>query len=244
MAIFQTPSPLHSRVRNHILKMIEDGELSPGDKIPSEDSLTQLFNTSRTTIRNALLSLEQDGVVIRRQGIGTFISPYPIQLTNRIDELVSIPKMLAGTGHTPSVSNLEIDLCQGPSDGHQILDIPDEKEIYFVCRLYRADGRPAIYIQEYIRPFYEAALPDWDDFSGDMVEFIEQESRVKIDHVYARIKIAQTPADIAKILDVKPGLPLLMMMHTAYSVEGQPVSYSQSYHRSDFVNYDVVRKRR
>lgn len=237
-------SQLHIDIRNEIINLIDKGVFHRCEKLSSETKLANQFSTSRTTIRDALLSLEQDGVVIRRHGIGTFIAPYPIKLSNRIDELVTIPEMISGEGFKPKLAFHDIKEIIGPSDGHKNLGISDIEILYQSKRLYLADGHPAVYIIEYIQLNNNARLIDWSNFKGDMVNFIEDQVGVRIDHVYARIKSIIGSPEIAEILQVGPCFPLLFTSHKAYTVEGLPISYSIAYHNSKYIEYDVVRKRR
>lgn len=92
------PVPIHEQLKNIILKQIEEGILLPGQKIPSERELSSLYDVSRATSKNAVLSLMNEGYVIRITGKGTFIKQnLKIHERNKklkkiISYIVNIPK--------------------------------------------------------------------------------------------------------------------------------------------------------
>lgn len=67
-------APAYAIIKNHLLNLIESGELTPGDKVPSENELVNQFSVSRMTARRALTELQDDDVLIRTQGLGTFVA--------------------------------------------------------------------------------------------------------------------------------------------------------------------------
>ena len=72
----QNPIPLYYQLKGIIEEQISSGELKPGDKIPSENSLCEKYQVSRTTTRQAITELVNIGKVVRTQGRGTFVTQY------------------------------------------------------------------------------------------------------------------------------------------------------------------------
>ena len=67
--------PLSTQTQQYLLGLIEHGTYEPGEQLPSEKELSVKLGISRSTLREALLNLEQEGIVIRRHGVGTFVAP-------------------------------------------------------------------------------------------------------------------------------------------------------------------------
>ncbi len=84
------PSGLVDRVYREILGSITNGELTEGDRLPTEQSLTERFSASRPTIREALSRLRADGIIASRQGSGTFVTKRPDPDIPRFAPLESI----------------------------------------------------------------------------------------------------------------------------------------------------------
>ena len=77
-----------------ILEQIVSGALQEGDKLPSENQICQRWNVSRPTVREALMRLHADGLVIARQGAGTFVGKRPSDLLTRLTTVSDVPGLL------------------------------------------------------------------------------------------------------------------------------------------------------
>ena len=75
---------LHKQVENALRQEIESGIWAVGDRIPSEAQLSEKYGVSRVTVRNAISRLVEDGLLVRLQGKGTFVSSHPIQSNVRV----------------------------------------------------------------------------------------------------------------------------------------------------------------
>jgi GntR family transcriptional regulator len=235
---------LHSRIRDEILKSIENGKYKPLDQLPSEDEIAKKLSVSRSSVRNALLSLEQDGVVLRRHGIGTFVAPYPIRLKNRVDQLNIIPEQITNLGYMPDLSFNESSQISGPSHAHEMMDLDIDEKIMHSKRLYLANKKPAVFIDDYLRITFDKSEVKWEQFSGNMVEFLENEFNLHIEYTYGWIKSVKPSKEIARILQIEESFPLLTEEQVSYDSKGIPIAYGISYHNSEIMEFDFVGRRR
>jgi GntR family transcriptional regulator len=237
-------SQLYVQARDHILDLTRQRKLQAGDQLPSETELSQAIGVSRNTIRDALMTLERDGVVVRQHGIGTFLAPTAPQLKTGLHQVLPIPELIAASGFKPHIKNLEIATVLGPSEAHEILQIASSEELRSVSLLYLADKRPAIHITYWLIPSLNANAMDWNGFDGHMINFIESHTPMRIHHTVARIFAVSATKDLADALKVKRSSPLLKMMHTAFTATGQPIYSSISHQDSDLLEVTVVRQRK
>ncbi len=237
-------SQLHVQVRDRILELTRQRKLQAGDQLPSEADLSQTIGVSRNTIREALMTLERDGMVVRRHGIGTFITPVPQHLKTSLHQVLPIPELIASSGFEPHIKDLKIAVTQGPSEAYQILQTPSSEPLTSVSLLYLADKRPAIHITYWLIPSLGINSSDWNTFDGHMINFIERLTPLRIHHTVARIFAVMATKELADTLKVKRSSPLLKMMHTAYTADGQPIYCSTSYQDSDLLEVTVVRQRK
>jgi GntR family transcriptional regulator len=237
-------SQLYVQARDQILEFTRQQKLKPGDQLPSETELSQAVGVSRNTIRDALMLLERNGVVVRRHGLGTFLAPTLHHLKTGLHQMLPIPELIAASGFKPQVRDLKIAATNGPSEAHQILQVPPTESTQSVSLLYLADKHPAIYITYWLVPALSAELSNWNDFEGHMVNFIERHSSTRIHHTVARIYAVTATKALADKLKVKRASPLLKMMHTAFTADGQTVYCSTSYQDSDLLEVTVVRQRK
>lgn len=237
-------SQLYVQARDQILELTRQQKLKPGDQLPSESELSQAVGVSRNTIRDALMLLERNGIVVRRHGLGTFLAPTLLHLRTGLHQMLPIPELIAASGFKPQIRELNIASARGPSEAHQILQVPLTEPLQSVSLLHLADERPAIYITYWLIPPLSTALPNWNDFDGHILNFIERHSPFCIHHTVARISAVTATKALADKLEVKRASPLLKMMHTAFTAGGQIVYCSTSYQHSDLLEVMVVRQRK
>lgn len=237
-------SQLYVQARDRILGLTRQRKLQPGAQLPSETELSQVIGVSRNTVREALMTLERDGILVRQHGIGTFLTPAPHHLKTGLHQMLPIPELIAASGFTPQVRDLKITAHPGPSEAHQILLVPATESLQSVALLYLADKRPAICITYWLIPSLCDARINWKEFDGHMVNFVERWSSAHIHHTVARIFAVTATKALADTLKVKRASPLLKMMHTAFTANGQPVYCSTSYQDSNRLEVSVVRQRK
>jgi GntR family transcriptional regulator len=237
-------SQLYLQVCERILEWIRQPNVRPGDRLPSETALSQMLNVSRNTIRDALMSLEQDGIVFRRHGIGTFVASSPHHLRTSLNCILPIPDLIAASGFKPQIKGLKISALIGPSEAHQILNVPPTQKIQAVTLLHLAGKHPAVYITYWLSPDLRAEHVCWDKFDGHMQNFIERTFHTSIQRSYVRIQAVSATKELATKLKVRKSSPLLKLTHVAYTSTGQPVYYSISYQDSELLEVTAVRHRK
>lgn len=237
-------SQLYVQARDQILDLTRQRKLQAGDQLPSETELSQAIGVSRNTVRDALMTLERDGVVVRQHGIGTFLAPSTPHLKTGLHQVLPIPELIAASGFKPHVKNLKIATMLGPSESHEILQVGSGESLQSVSLLYLADKRPAIHITYWLISSLNASGIDWNAFDGHMINFIESHTSTRIHHTVARIFAVSATKDLADALKVKRASPLLKMMHTAFTATGQPIYCSVSFQDSNLLEVTVVRQRK
>jgi len=231
------------QARDQILELTRQRKLLPGDQLPSEAELSRAIQVSRNTIREALMTLERDGMVVRRHGIGTFLTPVPQHLKTSLHQVLPIPELIASSGFKPNIQNTKIAATAGPSPAHRTLQVDEHESLPSVSLLYLADKRPAIHVTYWLIPSLNLKSEDWNAFDGHLINFIERLTPLRVHHTVARIYAVRATKQLAETLQVKRASPLLKMMHTAYTADGQPIYCSTSFQDSDLLEVTVVRQR-
>jgi GntR family transcriptional regulator len=104
-------------VVEQIRSMIQDGDLLPGSQLPSEPEFARALNISRSTLRAALSYLENEGTIVRRRGVGTFVADRP-HLSNKLNINWGVTQIIQATGATPGISEMNFEVQPGqPPDG-------------------------------------------------------------------------------------------------------------------------------
>src|ERR1700757_1689247 len=130
--------PAYQRIQSTILQKIESGGLRPGDAVPSERELAKIHEVSLMTARHALASLEREGVVERRRGIGTFVAAPKIHF----NKLMSYTEQMASRSLTSSTKILFAKVIDHEQEATARLSLPPTSAIIKLERLRSAVDEP------------------------------------------------------------------------------------------------------
>ena len=136
--------PLQIRVQEAIIDMIRDEKLLPGDQLPTESELYSRFGVGRSTVRESLANLVQQGVLLKMQGKGTFIRSVPVQVKNGLDQLFSVTEIIEAVGAVPSTSRINVKTIPAGELSDK-LNIGDKDPCVWVERVRRANDEIAAY---------------------------------------------------------------------------------------------------
>ena len=133
----------------YIREMIETGQYQPGQQLPPESDFARQLGISRPTLREALHSLEQDGVLVCRHGVGTFISPaYGKRLESGLEVLESIERIANRIGLKTSMGDSTIEEREALPFEMKELGLDTPTRVLFVSRSINVDGKPVAYLKD------------------------------------------------------------------------------------------------
>lgn len=224
-----------------ILDLIARDELLPDRQLPSEETLAELAGLSRTTIRNALLKLERQGLVVRRHGVGTFATGGPLSIATSLEVLSSIAGVIRSNGYEPQAEHMVMHTeWDTPSSIAKRMSLPKGSPVYYVARLYLADVFPAIYVINRIPVYLDGKLVNMDGFQGEVLPFLESTVGIKVDRALTAVRATSATRELATAMSVKVGASLLLLDQVAYS-RGRVIAHSLAYHNSKYITYSVTR---
>ena len=132
--------PLYYQLYQILLTQIRDGTLQPEDMLPAESELVDAYDLSRSTVRQALDLLVNDGLIYRKRGQGTFVARATFE--QNLTRIVSFWEDMKQRGHEPATKVLSSELVPSPDDVAEALDIEPGEELANIVRLRLADGEP------------------------------------------------------------------------------------------------------
>lgn len=141
--------PLYFQIKNMLMDMLKHGHLAPGDMIPTEYELCATFNISRTTIRQALTELVDEGVFYRVKGRGTFVSQNKIH-HNLLDEKALQTNELINKGLYPATTVIELKTVPASVEVSTALKIPVSTDVISLKRLRYINEEPINITQTYL----------------------------------------------------------------------------------------------
>ncbi len=133
--------PLYLQLASLIRRCISSGLLRPGDQLPSEAELCRHFAVSRSTVRQALNEVDEQGLIRRQQGRGSFVAEP--KLYRRSENLYSFTSEVSAMGGTPSSRLLSFEILHPSGEIRRLLELQDASvEVYHVTRIRLVDGKP------------------------------------------------------------------------------------------------------
>lgn len=239
--IKRNPS-LTDQVKAHIKQLILDNTYED-DRVPSETDLANELGVSRTTVRDALSRLENEGIVIRKQGAGTFINQPGLQVRSRLDEIWSYQAALRAHGYEPSTRVLTVE--ESVAEAHQIseLNLSPTEKVLIVRKLFLEDEQPVILAVNLV-PLKLITKPFTDeDLVEPIFEFLAEFGGQHLSYFLSEIVPLVALDDIVASLRISAGTPLISLEEVGYNEENEPILKAYSYFRDDLLRLGLIRRK-
>ena len=230
-------------IRAQLLEAMRSGEYARRERLPRESVLCVKLGISRTQLRDILASLEREGFITRRHGVGTIINRHVLDVQTRMDIEIEFLDMIRQNGFTPAVAFTRAwDEAADEKTAAQ-LRLPVGTPMLRVSRLRPADGRPAIYCEDVIEKALIREHYTKEDLEPPIFHFLQQSCGI---YPYLDLTdLRAVPADgkLADILQVGVGTPLLYMEEVDFDIDGKPVFCSAEYFADGIFRHTVLRKK-
>ncbi len=235
----QNGMPAYQRIQGVLRKVIESGNLRPGDAVPSERELAKIHEVSLMTARHALATLEQEGVVERRRGVGTFVTTPKIHF----NKLMSYTEQMRSRSLTAASKVLFAAIIDGDGDASARLSLSPKTQVLKLERLRHAAGEPFALETCYFSAKQYAGLLSQPLERESLFGILERHFDVVLG--YADEEVDATAADprTADLLGVPKREPLLRIRQVIYSTKGAVIVYVLGLYRSDRHNLVIRRFR-
>ncbi|NPV53880.1 MAG: GntR family transcriptional regulator [Firmicutes bacterium] len=231
------PIPLYYQLKEIIRQQIEDGIYKPGDAIPNETELQEKYKLSRSTVRKAVEELVADGLLIKRQGKGTFVQKPKI--TQNLNLITSFGETLVARGLTPKISNVEVEEIPAPAKIAQMLGLNVGDPVIHIFRLYLADDDPIALMTNYLIPQLVPGLSREDLCKYSLYQILEHKYDLTLATADETMEARCADEYEADMLNVVKGAPLLHVTRVTYSLDGSPIEVAIVTSRADRYSYSI-----
>lgn len=213
-------TPLYVQLMEELETSIRNGVYKPGDKIMTEAEMAREYGVSLITVRKAVGSLMEKGLVVRKQGKGTFVTKP--KYSRNMKKLQSFTEMCEQMGVKPGARVLENQLIAADKKVADRLGIEPGSNVVYISRLRLADGEP-VQVEKSYFPLKYAFLLEEDLNDGSMFECLKEKAGAKVASSEKMIELCRATAEEAALMDVKKGDYLLFVKSTAYDENGEPM---------------------
>src|SRR6188474_912535 len=190
--------------QQELRQAITRGTYRPGSQLPTEAELCEMLGVSRTVVREALRVLEDDGLVARRHGVGTFVRDHPI--LKNLNFNFGITEMIESAGLKPGTSHLAIQKEPADQEKAEQLHVPVGTSLITVERVRTADGRPVVYSLDTLTE----SLVQRADFNPQLLltqsiySMLQTSLGKVIEYGIARLLPVSAPESVAEKLHLSP----------------------------------------
>lgn len=228
------------RLQGELAQLINSAEA--GSRLPAEPDLAKELGVSRATLREAMRTFEGQGLVRRRQGVGTFVVGQAKIIDTGLEVLESIETLASKIGLPVSMGEIKISEVLSNTEESDAFKIEEGTPLLKVARVILADDRPVAYLTD-ILP--KNLLPESEllaSFTGSVLDLMLRKGSPRLSKSFTDIQAVSASGEIAKKLEIQRGDVLLQFIARLFDENGVVVDYSSSYFLPGYFRFHVVRK--
>lgn len=231
-------------IRAKLIDAMRDGEYAGCDRLPRESVLSEMLGISRTQLRDILATLEREGFITRRHGVGTLINRYVLDAHARMDIEVEFLEMIRRSGFTPEVAQVHISESAADAAIASQLQIEEGSPVICVSRLCTANGKPAIYCEDiFAKALIQEENYTLQDLKRPIFDFLQQFCGVSSYLDLTDLKPIVANTALSELLQVPVGSPILRMDEVDYDIDGKPIFCSKEFFVDGIFRHTVLRKK-
>jgi DNA-binding GntR family transcriptional regulator len=231
-----SPIPLYFQIAENLKQAIEEGTLKPGDRLDNELELTERLGVSRPTVRQAVQRLVEQGLVVRRRGLGTVVVAPRIL---RSVALTSLYDDLSANGRHPATTVLAVREVEADDELASVLALAAGAAVLSVERLRLADGIPLALMHNFLPARLLKGRPE-DLLEKTGLYDLLRSQGVRLQAGTQVIGARRATAHEAKLLQAPRAATVLTMTRTTFDVEGNPVEHGSHAYLADRYSFKMT----
>jgi GntR family transcriptional regulator len=225
--------PKYLRIRSWLQNNISKGNISPGEKLPTEEELARIFQVNRMTVRKAIDELVSEQMVTRKPGVGTFlVSRNPKHFTYNIGSLDGLINDIRSFGIEPTIVNVKKEKIEPPSRLRSILNLEKDEYLLSILRVVFSDQEPIVISRSYL-PYnaYKAFMKM--ELNDGLYDLLTNKYNAKMHHSYDIFSVAMPDKKEIKLFKNLYQGPCIKLESTVYNPKDQPIGIFQAIFRGD-----------
>lgn len=230
----------YQRLQVELADLIAD--TTPGTKLPAEPELARQLGVSRATLREAMRAFEGQGLIRRRQGVGTFVVGRTHVLESGLEVLESIETMAQKIGLDVTMGHLDVSEMQANAHQAEQLQVEEGAPLIRVARVIRADNRPVAYLIDMLPVNVLPTEAVASGFTGSVLDLLLRRGDLHLTRSLAEISSVAASGEVSRALEIQRGDVLLMFSARLYTQEDRVIDYSLSYFLPGYFRFHVVRR--
>lgn len=231
---------LYLKVKQQLEKMIKDGRVKEGDKLPSEPILAKQLQVSRSTLREAIKLLQRQGILISKNGDGTYVKKNTGIINSSMNILQSTGTMIKNSGLMVSQSNMIVYKKDILDEWREKLNC--DENVVVVERIRKSEDKNLAYTFNVIpqnigKDYFEEGL------TGSLLKFLKEEMNINISYALSEICIPDGTGIFDEKAANKLGNKTLLLKQLHFDEKDKPIFYSYDYMNNNHIKFFVKRDR-
>lgn len=234
-----TPIPLYFQLKELIMNEIKNGSYQSGSIIPTENELTDMFQISRTTVRQAMSELVQEGWLYRIKSKGTFVSSPKINQTF-VQALGSFNDQIKRSGRIPSTELLDFEVITPTERIAENLQLGPAEKVIYIHRKRCADGEPIVMVKTYLPYNLCSFVMSHDLAKESLYSILATHEETQIFKIIRLIEAVNATTYDMNNLNIVRDKAVQQFISVGCNIFDKPLEYSISRYRGDRNSFEVV----
>jgi len=228
------------RLQSDLANLISS--LPAESRLPSEPELARRMGVSRATLREAMRSFEGQGLIRRRQGVGTFVVAKVPVIDSGLEVLESIETIAQRTSMPVSMGELQVKEVPADAEQAEALNIAPGTLVTDVTRVIYTDSRPIAFLEDVLPADILSVAEVESGFTGSVLDLLLRRGDPKLSQSRTDIRAIGATQKVARALQIQRDAVILLFVAKLYSEDGRVVDYSFSDFLPGYFHFHVVRK--
>jgi GntR family transcriptional regulator len=225
--------PKYLQLSEWLKRMIEKGRYSVGEKLPSEIELAHMFDLNRNTVRQALLQLVNEGLLLRKNGVGTFVaSEYNNKVQYPLQNITSLTTEFTKIGYVVKTDLISKKVVETTHEIAEKLMLGGDSRAIQIKRVRRGNNIPLVIERSYL-PYREFKKILRMEVPDSLYKILIKEFGVTLERSIQTLRAIQLPDKDAVLLDVEEGFPAMFQESIIYDENGLAIELLHSSYRGD-----------
>jgi len=231
--------PLYVQLEQIIKSKILTGGFTPGEKIPTETELCETYQVSKVTVRQAILNLVNQGLLIRKQGRGTFTREDGGKTASTFRFSGNIDNFINDGLKMNEVVPLDITRKPASSKVAALLSIEEGAEVVEIRRTRNYSNTPVSYIKNYLPLELGKRIKKEDLITKSMLQILRDKLKIRVTNGIQYIEAIVADYDVATALSINIFSPVLYSELIMFGADKRPVEFAQHFFRPDQFRYTI-----
>ncbi|HRR09786.1 MAG TPA: GntR family transcriptional regulator [Rhodothermales bacterium] len=235
------PQARHEQVADWLRNQISSGLFAANAQLPSESEICRRFDVSRVTVRHALRTLENESLIYRRQGVGSFVKPHPVR--QPLMRVTDFAEDMAAAGMRASSRVLRFGREKPPIEISQTLQQDTANDLVRLDRIRLGDNRPIAFDTTWLPLMYGQFLDQKALETRTLFQILEEQYGIEVVSGRYQIEAIFTPPAVARHLKIPESHPVLYIRRTVFTHSEKPVYVQDRFYNNKEVAYCMLLER-